>query len=145
MVLHGRQRLLYESLRLSLADELRQVVAERGIAHFGIVVLDALLKLRQVGCDPRLVKLEAALGVRESTKFQPLMDMLPVVLAEGRKVLLFYQFTQMLKLIAQELDRRRIRYVTLTVTPAIAPRRCSVSRTVTCRCSCFRSRPAGSA
>ena len=114
VVLEGRQRELYESLRLSLADELRQVIAQRGIAHSGIVVLDALLKLRQVCCDPRLVKLEAARGVRESAKFELLMDMLPALLDEGRKVLLFSQFTEMLKLIAAELDRRRIRYVTLT-------------------------------
>ena len=114
VVLEGRQRELYESLRLSLAEELREVIAQRGIAHSGIVVLDALLKLRQVCCDPRLVKLEAARGVRESAKFELLMDMLPALLAEGRKVLLFSQFTEMLRLIGQELDRRRIRYVTLT-------------------------------
>ncbi|MDE1964823.1 MAG: DEAD/DEAH box helicase [Xanthomonadaceae bacterium] len=114
VVLDGRQRELYESLRLSLADELRQVIAQRGIAHSGIVVLDALLKLRQVCCDPRLVKLEAARGVRDSAKFELLMDMLPALLAEGRRVLLFSQFTEMLKLIAHELDRRRIAYVTLT-------------------------------
>ncbi len=114
VVLEGRQRELYEGLRLSLAEELREVIAQRGIAHSGIVVLDALLKLRQVCCDPRLVKLEVARGVHESAKFELLMDMLPALLDEGRKVLLFSQFTGMLKLIAAELDRRRIRYVTLT-------------------------------
>ncbi|QWT19221.1 DEAD/DEAH box helicase [Bacillus sp. NP157] len=114
VVMEPRQRDLYESLRLSLAEELREVIAQRGIAHSGIVVLDALLKLRQVCCDPRLVKLEAARGVRESAKFELLMDMLPALLAEGRRVLLFSQFTEMLKLIANELDRRRLSYVTLT-------------------------------
>jgi superfamily II DNA or RNA helicase len=114
VVLEGRQRDLYEGLRLSLAEELREVIAQRGIAHSGIVVLDALLKLRQVCCDPRLVKLEVARGVTESAKFEMLMEMLPALLDEGRKVLLFSQFTGMLKLIAAELDRRRIRYVTLT-------------------------------
>ena len=49
VVLEGRQRELYEGLRLSLAEELREVIAQRGIAHSGIVVLDALLKLRQIG------------------------------------------------------------------------------------------------
>jgi len=52
--------------------------------------------------------------VHESAKFELLMDMLPALLDEGRKVLLFSQFTGMLKLIAAELDRRRIHYVTLT-------------------------------
>ncbi len=114
VVMEGRQRDLYEGLRLALAEELREVIAQRGISHSGIMVLDALLKLRQVCCDPRLVKLEAARGVRESAKFELLMEMLPALLDEGRKVLLFSQFTGMLKLIAAELDRRRIRYVTLT-------------------------------
>ncbi|HEY4145141.1 MAG TPA: DEAD/DEAH box helicase [Pinirhizobacter sp.] len=114
VVMESKQRDLYESLRLSLAEELREVIAQRGIAHSGIVVLDALLKLRQVCCDPRLVKLEAARGVRESAKFELLMDMLPALLGEGRRVLLFSQFTEMLKLIAGELDRRRITYATLT-------------------------------
>ncbi|KGI79212.1 DEAD/DEAH box helicase, partial [Oleiagrimonas soli] len=114
VVLDGKQRELYESLRLSLADELREVIAQRGIEHSGIIVLDALLKLRQACCDPRLVKLEAARGVRESAKMDLLLDMLPALIAEGRKVLLFSQFTEMLKLIGRELDRKRIRYVTLT-------------------------------
>ncbi len=114
VVMEGRQRDLYEGLRLTLAEELREVIAQRGIAHSGIVVLDALLKLRQVCCDPRLVKLEVARDVHESAKFELLMEMLPALLDEGRKVLLFSQFTGMLKLIAAELDRRRIRYVTLT-------------------------------
>ncbi|HEX7111717.1 MAG TPA: DEAD/DEAH box helicase, partial [Mizugakiibacter sp.] len=114
VTLEGRQRELYDSLRLTLAEELREVIAQRGLEQSGIVVLDALLKLRQVCCDPRLVKLEAARGVRESAKMELLMDMLPALVAEGRRVLLFSQFTEMLGLIARELDRRHIRYVTLT-------------------------------
>ena len=42
------------------------------------------------------------------------MEMLPPLLDEGRKVLLFSQFTGMLRLISAELDRRKIHYVTLT-------------------------------
>ncbi|MCE5233799.1 MAG: DEAD/DEAH box helicase [Xanthomonadaceae bacterium] len=114
VTLEGRQRELYDSLRLTLAEELREVIAQRGLEQSGIVVLDALLKLRQVCCDPRLVKLEAARGVRESAKMEMLMDMLPALVAEGRRVLLFSQFTEMLGLIARELDRRHLRYVTLT-------------------------------
>ena len=84
-MLDGRQRELYESLRLSLADELREVIAQRGIAHSGIVVLDALLKLRQVCCDPRLVKLEAARGVRDSA--EPPVKLHPQPFREGAVIL----------------------------------------------------------
>ena len=114
VALSGRQRELYESLRVSLSDELREVIRQRGIEHSGIIVLDALLKLRQACCDPRLVKLEAARGVRESAKLELLMDMVPDLVSEGRRVLLFSQFTEMLALIARELDRRHLKYVTLT-------------------------------
>lgn len=112
--LSGRQRELYESLRVNLAEELREVIRQRGLEHSGIIVLDALLKLRQACCDPRLVKLESARGVRESAKLELLMEMLPALVAEGRRVLLFSQFTEMLALIARELDRRHLKYATLT-------------------------------
>ncbi|HET6587005.1 MAG TPA: C-terminal helicase domain-containing protein, partial [Oleiagrimonas sp.] len=61
-----------------------------------------------------LVKAEEARGIRESAKFELLMEMLPALLAEGRRVLVFSQFTEMLGLIAHELDRRHLDYVTLT-------------------------------
>ncbi|HEX7340217.1 MAG TPA: DEAD/DEAH box helicase [Rhodanobacteraceae bacterium] len=114
VTLYGEQRRLYDTLRADLAEELREVVAERGIEHAGIVVLDALLKLRQVCCDPRLLKHESARGVHVSAKFELLMDMLPSLVAEGRRILVFSQFTSMLALIAAELDRRHLAYVTLT-------------------------------
>jgi superfamily II DNA or RNA helicase len=114
VVLSGKQRELYDSLRISLGEEVRDVVRQRGIEHSGIIVLDALLKLRQTCCDPRLVKLESARNVRDSAKLELLMDMLPDLLNEGRRVLLFSQFTEMLALIARELNRRHLQYVTLT-------------------------------
>jgi SNF2 family DNA or RNA helicase len=114
VVLSGKQRELYDALRVSLGDEVREVVRQRGLEHSGIIVLDALLKLRQTCCDPRLVKLESARSVRESAKMELLMDMLPDLLSEGRRVLLFSQFTEMLALIARELNRRHLHYVTLT-------------------------------
>ena len=55
----------------------RSEVAARGLARSHIVVLDALLKLRQVCCDPRLVKLAAAQAVTASAKLARLMEMLP--------------------------------------------------------------------
>ncbi len=42
------------------------------------------------------------------------MDMLPELVEEGRRVLLFSQFTSMLALIEQELVRAKLDYVTLT-------------------------------
>ena len=110
----GGQRELYETVRTAMDDRVRREIANRGLAQSQIVVLDALLKLRQVCCDPRLVKLDAARDVRESAKFDALFDMLDSLLAEGRRVLLFSQFTEMLALIEAELGKRGMPSVKLT-------------------------------
>ena len=65
-------------------------------------------------CDLRLLHTDAAAKVKERAKLDLLMDMLPELVEEGRKLLLFSQFTTMLGLIAAELDARRIPYVSLT-------------------------------
>lgn len=111
--LAGAQRDLYETIRLALHDRVRAELRRRGAERSRIVVLDALLKLRQVCCDPRLVKLPAARGVTGSAKLEALLDMLPDLLADGRRILLFSQFTSMLDLIEAELRLRRIDFAEL--------------------------------
>jgi SNF2 family DNA or RNA helicase len=94
-----------------------------------VTILDALMKLRQVCCDPRLVKLGALIGaeappggaapgVRESAKYDLFFELLGQQLERGRRVLVFSQFTSMLALLAHGLEERRIRYVTLTGSTA---------------------------
>jgi superfamily II DNA or RNA helicase len=112
--LDGAQRDLYESIRLAMHDKVRREIEKKGLARSQIVILDALLKLRQVCCDPRLLKLDSAKKVKHSAKLELLMDMLPELIEEGRRVLLFSQFTSMLALIEAELKERHIDYVLLT-------------------------------
>jgi SNF2 family DNA or RNA helicase len=112
--LSGGQRDLYETVRTSMHERVRAEIEARGLARSRIVVLDALLKLRQVCCDPRLVKLDAAKRVKDSAKLELLMQMLEELLPEGRRVLLFSQFTSMLELIERELASRSIGYLKLT-------------------------------
>lgn len=117
--LSGSQRQLYETLRLAQHERVRQSIAQRGLAQSGIVVLDALLKLRQACCDPRLVKLASARKVKESAKLDALLELLEALREEGRRILVFSQFTQMLALIAQALDTRKQNHLSLTgETPA---------------------------
>ena len=112
--LSGQQADLYETIRLSMEQSVRDAIANKGLAKSQIVFLDALLKLRQVCCDPRLVKTPAAAKVKTSAKLAQLMEMLPEMLAEGRRVLLFSQFTSMLSLIEDELKKAKINWVKLT-------------------------------
>jgi SNF2 family DNA or RNA helicase len=112
--LEGAQRDLYESIRLAMHERVRRAVADQGLARSHIVVLDALLKLRQVCCDPRLVKLDSAGRVKHSAKLEMLMELLPEMIEEGRRVLLFSQFTGMLKLIEDTVRQAGVDFVKLT-------------------------------
>ena len=112
--LEGSQRDLYETVRAAMDARVREEIASKGFARSQIVILDALLKLRQVCCDPRLVKGTTARKVKERAKLDLLMEMLPELVEEGRRILLFSQFTSMLALIEDELVRAGLDYVTLT-------------------------------
>ena len=108
------QRDLYEGIRLSVEKKLKRVINERGLANSQIIILDALLKLRQVCCDPRLLSLEQAQKVKTSAKLDFLIKMLIPLIQAGRKILVFSSFASMLKLIEEELLKQRISYVKLT-------------------------------
>jgi SNF2 family DNA or RNA helicase len=112
--LEGMQRDLYETVRIAMDQRVREEIAEKGFARSHIIILDALLKLRQVCCDPRLLKLASAKKVKEHAKLDLLMEMLPELVSEGRRILVFSQFTSMLELIEEELAKEKLTYVKLT-------------------------------
>jgi superfamily II DNA or RNA helicase len=115
--LDAAQADLYESLRTAIHDDVRKVIDKKGLKQSTIHILDALLKLRQVCCDPRLVKLPgvaARAATAGSAKLDWLMTHVPELLEEGRNILVFSQFTSMLALIAQGLAEQGIEYVQLT-------------------------------
>ena len=112
--LEGDQAELYESIRLAMDKRVREAIKTQGLARSHITILDALLKLRQVCCDPRLLKLDQAKKVTQSAKLSLLMDLLPEQIEEGRRIILFSQFTSMLALIEEELKKYNIDYTKLT-------------------------------
>ncbi|NOY62079.1 MAG: DEAD/DEAH box helicase family protein [Gammaproteobacteria bacterium] len=114
VTLDKKQAALYESIRISMEKKVRDAIASKGLARSHITILDALLKLRQVCCDPRLLSLKQARAVKESAKLELLMQLLPEMVEEGRRILLFSQFTTMLGHIETELKRHKISYSKLT-------------------------------
>ena len=115
VALGDKQAMLYESVRLTMEKKVRQSIANRGLARSHIIVLEALLKLRQVCCDPRLLP-AGTRGAKAagSAKLELLFDLLPELIEEGRRVLLFSQFTTMLGLIEKEVGKHGIAYTKLT-------------------------------
>ncbi len=92
---------LYAALAKKLKEQVLQDVDEKGLAKSQMSILDALLKLRQICCHPRLLKLDMP-GVSTnlpSGKFDAFKDMVTDIIEEGHKVLVFSQFVQMLHII----------------------------------------------
>lgn len=113
--LNDTQRDVYETVRLAMDKKVRDEITRKGVARSQIIILEALLKLRQVCCDLRLVNSAPPTGRHgTSAKLHSLMEMFEELLAEGRKILLFSQFTSMLTLIEAELKQRGIEYALLT-------------------------------
>lgn len=113
IVLTGKQRDLYDTVRLSLHKQVRKAISERGLAKSHIIVLDALLKLRQVCCDPSLLKVAGSEDA-PSAKLERLMDMVMELVEEGRRIIIFSQFTSMLDLIAARLSNAGLKFGMLT-------------------------------
>lgn len=114
VALHPEQSALYEGIRAAMEARVRKALAESGLAQSHITVLDALLRLRQTCLDPRLVKMQNAQNIHASAKLDALMEMLPTFVEEGRRVLLFSQFTEMLSLIEDKIVEAGISYTKLT-------------------------------
>jgi len=109
------QRDLYESVRLAMEKRVRDALVDRGLARSHVVVLDALLKLRQACCHPKLVKVATAKKAKaQSAKTSRLLDMLSELTGQGRRTLVFSQFTSMLDLLRPLLDDRNIRHQSIT-------------------------------
>ena len=112
--LEGVQRDLYESVRSAADRRVLSEIARVGIEKSGIIVLESLLRLRQVCCDPRLLPEGAAATPDDSAKMCWLAQNLPEMLEEGRSVLVFSQFTSMLALVEPMLRGIGAKYAKLT-------------------------------
>ena len=112
--LQGQQLELYESVRVAVDVQVRRVLQRKSFNGAQITILDALLKLRQVCCDPHLVKGSQSGPSMERAKLTLLTDMLPKLVEQGRRVLVFSQFTELLDLIADQLRLLALPFLSLT-------------------------------
>jgi len=101
-------------VRAGVSKDLAEEIERRGVNASKILILDALLKLRQVCCHPRLLKLPSAESAQTSAKLDFLMENLPTMVDEGRRILIFSQFTSMISLIGAALDQVGISHQALT-------------------------------
>ena len=123
------QRGVYQQVIEATRKEVLEAVGAQGIAKSRLVVLTALLRLRQVCCDLRLLKLEErpapARPVSELQRAEPVLgapttaasgklelfsELLEEVIDGGHRVLVFSQFVGMLTLLKERLAEEGIEY-----------------------------------
>lgn len=109
----GAQRTLYETIRAAAHAKIQAAIHQLGIRRCQLLILEALLRLRQVCCEPALIDMPQAQQVEASAKRELLWEMLPSMLDEGRRVLLFSSFASLLKRIRQQVEVRGIPHAML--------------------------------
>lgn len=104
------QRGVYQQFLEATRKEVLEAVGAQGEAKSRMVVLTALLRLRQVCCDLRLLKLENTKPATASGKLELFNELLEEVIDGGHRVLVFSQFVGMLTLLKERLTEEGIEY-----------------------------------
>ncbi len=104
------QRGVYQQVIEASRKEVLEAVGAQGLAKSRMVVLTALLRLRQVCCDLRLLKLENINPANASGKLDLFGELLEEVVDGGHRVLVFSQFTSMLALLKERLAEEEIEF-----------------------------------
>ena len=106
--LEPAQRKLYDELRQHYRDGLLQRIETDGLAKSKIMVLEALLRLRQAACHPGLI--DAKRAGEPSAKLEALEEQLREVMETGHKAIVFSQFTSFLRILRDRLDKAGVVY-----------------------------------
>lgn len=106
-----RQRRLYNDLRRYYRSRVLTRLEREGMNKVKFQVLEALLRLRQAACHPGLI--DKARIAEPSAKIDLLLSHIDQVLDEGHKILVFSQFTSLLAIVRDRLDRAKIVYAYL--------------------------------
>jgi len=102
------QNVLYQQILAKVRGDVFQAVERKGFKSAQIHILAGLTKLRQACNHPALLAKGKDWRAYESAKLDACLDLAEEIAAEGRKVLIFSQFTSMLDIVADALDERTI-------------------------------------
>jgi superfamily II DNA or RNA helicase len=106
--MEGEQRKLYDELREHYRQSLLGAVDIGGMDKAKIMILEALLRLRQAACHPGLIDKERT--GEPSAKLDTLLARLTELAGEGHKALVFSQFTSFLDIVRKRLDEDGVTY-----------------------------------
>lgn len=105
------------ALYREVLDESRRKVYESidkiGFAKSRISILSALMRLRQVCCDPRLLKLPPSTMLPPSAKLERFGELVDELVKEDHRALVFSQFTEMLELLKAQATEKKLDFLYL--------------------------------
>lgn len=101
------QKKLYQSYAASAREELAQLVKKEGFERVQIHVLATLTRLKQICCHPAIFAKEKA-EEGDSAKYDMLMELLQNLMEGRHKTVIFSQYTRMLQIIREDLQRQGI-------------------------------------
>jgi SNF2 family DNA or RNA helicase len=104
------QRALYQRLLQAARQEVTEAVGENGFNKSRMMIFTALLRLRQICCDPRLLKLPDSPFNAPSPKMELFGELLEEAIDGGHRVLVFSQFVQMLQLLKDWLQKENVEF-----------------------------------
>jgi len=107
--LQPKQAALYEAILRESRSKIDEALSAKADGQARMTILTALLRLRQVCCDPRLLKLEEDKNPG-SGKLDLFEELLEEVIAGEHKLLVFSQFTSMLQLMRARLEEEGINF-----------------------------------
>ena len=103
------QSAVYQQILNASRKEVFEAIDAQGLARSRMVILNALLRLRQICCDLRLLKLEGA-SPENSGKVEMFTELLDEAIDGGHRVLVFSQFVSMLSLLKDKLAEREVEF-----------------------------------
>ncbi|MEP6663921.1 MAG: DEAD/DEAH box helicase, partial [Verrucomicrobiota bacterium] len=110
--LNAGQAVVYQQILDATRREVTSAVGAQGLQKSRMIILTALLRLRQACCDLRLLKLEQneklERAMEDSGKLETFSELLEEILDGGHRVLVFSQFVGMLTLLKEKLSREGI-------------------------------------
>ena len=108
--LSSSQQKLYLSYLQQTKSELAKEIKENGMQNSQLQVLTALLRLRQICCHPSMF-LDNYHG--KSAKLEMLLKIINESIEVGHKLLIFSQFTTMLQLLIERLNKNKVKHLYL--------------------------------
>jgi SNF2 family DNA or RNA helicase len=108
--LTSEQRNVYQQLIEASRKEILDAAGPESATRSRMLVLSALLRLRQVCCDLRLLKTGDVAPEQSSGKLELFGELLEEVLDGGHRVLVFSQFVNMLALMKEKLVQEEIEF-----------------------------------